>query len=136
MKAKIDAELAKSHEDFIEHFRNTYSNSYPPAWMLAEILPLGVLDRIYGNIKSNQIRKEIAQECVFCIPTLRECYIQTSSKPLESPAHLQKRSKYIVIHCYSSLILSNHQLPLCLLRLLLRILLFLYLLCNLYLDYR
>ena len=67
-KQLIDAELAKSREDFIEHFRNTYSNSYPPAWMLAEILPLGVLTRIYNNIKSNQIRKKIAQEFSLGIP--------------------------------------------------------------------
>ena len=67
-KLLIDAELAKSREDFIEHFRNTYSDPYPPAWMLAEILPLGVLTKIYDNIKSNQIRKKIAQEFSLGIP--------------------------------------------------------------------
>ena len=67
-KQLIDAELAKSREDFIEHFRNTYADPYPPAWMLAEILPLGVLTRIYSNIKSNQIRKKIAQEFSLGVP--------------------------------------------------------------------
>ena len=67
-KQLIDAELAKSREDFIEHFRNTYSDPYPPAWMLAEILPLGVLTKIYNNIKSNHIRKRIAQEFSLGIP--------------------------------------------------------------------
>lgn len=67
-KQLIDAELAKSREDFIEHFRNTYSNPYPPAWMLTEILPLGVLTRIYGNIKNNQTRKKIAQEFSLGVP--------------------------------------------------------------------
>ena len=67
-KQLIDAELAKSREDFIEHFRNTYSDPYPPSWMLAEILPLGVLTRICDNIKSNQIRKKIAQEFSLGIP--------------------------------------------------------------------
>ena len=67
-KLLIDAELAKSREDFIDHFRNTYSDSYPPAWMLAEILPLGILTRIYDNIKSNQIRKKIAQEFSLGVP--------------------------------------------------------------------
>lgn len=67
-KQLIDVELAKSREDFIEHFRNTYSDPYPPAWMLAEILPLGVLTRIYNNIKSNQIRKKIAQEFSLGVP--------------------------------------------------------------------
>ena len=64
----IDDELLKSKEDFIEHFCNTYSDPYPPSWMLAEILPFGVLTRIYDNIKSNQIRKQIAQEFSLNIP--------------------------------------------------------------------
>ena len=36
--------------------------------MLAEILPLGVLTRIYDNIRSNQIRKKIAQEFSLGVP--------------------------------------------------------------------
>lgn len=64
----IDTELAKSREDFIEHFRNNYSDPYPPAWMLAEILPFGVLTKIYNNIKSFQIRKKIAQEFSLGVP--------------------------------------------------------------------
>ena len=67
-KQLIDMELAKSREEFIEHFRNTYSEPYPPAWMLAEILPLGVLTKIYENIKSNQIRKKITQEFSLNVP--------------------------------------------------------------------
>ena len=39
----IDKELEHSKEDFIIHFKTKYSNQYPPAWILAEILPLGVL---------------------------------------------------------------------------------------------
>ena len=67
-KQLIDSELTKSREDFIEHFRYTYSEPYPPAWMLAEILPLGVLTKIYENIKSNRIRKLIAQEFALNVP--------------------------------------------------------------------
>ena len=58
----IENELTKSREDFIHHFNTTYSDKYPPAWMIGEVLPLGVLTRIYNNVKSNQIRKKIAQE--------------------------------------------------------------------------
>ena len=64
----IDSELNKSREEFIEHFRNTYTEPYPPAWMLSEILPLGVMTKIYANLKSNQIRKKIAQEFSLNIP--------------------------------------------------------------------
>lgn len=64
----IESELTKSREDFIHHFNTTYSNKYPPAWMIGEVLPLGTLTRIYGNIKSNQIRKKIAREFSLEVP--------------------------------------------------------------------
>lgn len=47
----IDNELRHTREDFIIHFRETYSDSYPPAWILSEILPFGVITNIYSNIK-------------------------------------------------------------------------------------
>ena len=57
----IDKELQTTREDFIKHFKDTYTDHYPPSWMLAEILPFGVLTRVYENIASNQIRKSIAR---------------------------------------------------------------------------
>ena len=56
----IDSEMRKSREDFIVHFRQTYTNTYPPAWILAEILPFGVITNIYSNIKSAGVKKRIA----------------------------------------------------------------------------
>jgi abortive infection bacteriophage resistance protein len=67
---KINNEYNTSKEDFIIHFKNTYQDNYPPSWMLAEIIPLGVLTRIYQNIKNNAIRKMIAQEFYLNIPVL------------------------------------------------------------------
>ena len=53
-------EIDKSHEEFIVHFKQTYSNPYPPAWILAEILPLGVLTKIFVNLKDKQVQKRVA----------------------------------------------------------------------------
>lgn len=64
----INNELSKSREDFIGHFLTTYSDPYPPAWMLAEIIPLGVITKIYENIKVNKTRKLIAQEFGLNVP--------------------------------------------------------------------
>ena len=64
----IDKELQNSHEDFVSHFRHTYEEPYPPSWMLAEILPLGTLTRIYDNIANNHIRKKIAQNFGLSVP--------------------------------------------------------------------
>ena len=58
--AVIDKELNGSREEFIEHFKYKYSNPYPPAWMLVEILPMGVLNHIYNNMADNALRKKIA----------------------------------------------------------------------------
>ena len=58
----IDAELQRSREDFILHFKSTYSDPYPPAWMLSEILPYGVMTKIYGNIKVGQVKKQVARQ--------------------------------------------------------------------------
>ena len=57
----IDEELKHTKEEFISHFKKTYSNQYPPAWMLMEILPFGVVTNIYANIKDNKIKKRISQ---------------------------------------------------------------------------
>ena len=64
----IDAELKKSKEDFILHFRSVYTDDYPPAWMIAEILPLGLLCRIYTNLKDNVIKKRVAQHFGLQVP--------------------------------------------------------------------
>lgn len=45
-KAVIDREFDSSKEEFIEHFKNKYSNPYPPAWVLVEIVSMGALEHI------------------------------------------------------------------------------------------
>ena len=66
----IDKEVKRSKEDFILHFKNKYSNPYPPAWMLVEILPLGIVTRIFENIKSNSLKKKIAAHYELPVPVL------------------------------------------------------------------
>lgn len=58
--ALVDKELKSSKEEFILHFKEKYSDAYPPAWILVEILPLGVITRIYENLADNALRKKIA----------------------------------------------------------------------------
>lgn len=58
--ALIDKELKNSKEEFILHFKEKYSDAYPPAWILVEILPFGVVTRIYENLADNALRKKIA----------------------------------------------------------------------------
>ena len=58
----IDKELEHSKEDFIIHFRSKYSDTYPPAWILAEILSLGTLMNVYHNLRDITVQKKIANE--------------------------------------------------------------------------
>ena len=57
----IDDELRRSREEFIVHFKENYSNPYPPAWILAEVLPFGIITNIFSNIKTQRIKKQVAQ---------------------------------------------------------------------------
>ena len=57
----IEDELNHSKEEFVTHFKETYSNPYPPAWILMEILPFGVVTNIFANIKNKKLKKRISQ---------------------------------------------------------------------------
>lgn len=60
-KLLIEDELNHTREDFISRFREQYSDPFPPAWMLVEILPFGVITKLYSNLKNQRIKKRIAQ---------------------------------------------------------------------------
>lgn len=66
--ALVDKELKSSKEEFILHFKEKYSNAYPPAWILVEILPLGVVTRIYENLADNALRKKVATRFSLPVP--------------------------------------------------------------------
>jgi len=57
----IGHEMCRSREDFIIHFKETYSDPYPPAWIISEILPFGIITNIYNNIRDKKIKKRISQ---------------------------------------------------------------------------
>ena len=56
----IQSELEKTNEDFIVHFKKKYNNLYPPAWMISEITPFGVLCSTFNNLKYISIQKKVA----------------------------------------------------------------------------
>ena len=64
----IQLEKEKTKEDFIAHFETKYSNPYPPAWMIAEIIPLGVLGNLFNNLKNKTILKKIAKQFGLPLP--------------------------------------------------------------------
>lgn len=53
--AMLSEEYERSTEDFIEHFKRTYTEPFPPAWILGELLPMGSVN-MYYKIKDSKSR--------------------------------------------------------------------------------
>lgn len=60
-KALLKKEYERSTEDFIEHFKQTYIEPFPPAWILGELLPMGNVNIYYRNLKDKALKKQIAK---------------------------------------------------------------------------
>ena len=58
--AVIEKDLTSSKEEYIEKFKQNYTEGYPPAWMITEVLSFGNLNYIFSNIANNRLRKLIA----------------------------------------------------------------------------
>jgi abortive infection bacteriophage resistance protein len=58
---KIKEELHRSDEEFIIAFKSKYSNDFPPSFILLEITSFGTLSRLYGNLQSGRIKRDIAK---------------------------------------------------------------------------
>jgi abortive infection bacteriophage resistance protein len=58
---KIKEELHRSDEEFIMAFKSKYSNDFPPSFILLEITSFGTLSRLYGNLQSGRIKRDIAK---------------------------------------------------------------------------
>ena len=58
---KIKGELSRSDEDFILSFAANYSNPLPPSYMTLEIASFGTLSRLYENLNTGIVRREIAK---------------------------------------------------------------------------
>lgn len=57
----LKKEYERSTEDFTEHFKQTYIEPFPPAWMLGELLPMGNVNIYYRNLKDKTLKKQIAK---------------------------------------------------------------------------
>ncbi len=58
--SKIGDEFKRSDEDFINSFRNKYTDPLPPSWMTTEITSFGALSMLYKNLKPGREKRDIA----------------------------------------------------------------------------
>lgn len=68
--AMLSKEYERSTEDFIEHFKRTYTEPFPPAWILGELLPMGSVNMYYRNLKDKTLKKQIVKRFGLHAPVL------------------------------------------------------------------
>lgn len=59
--AQLVSYVERSREKFIQHLTHSYAESLPPVWAVCEIIPLGLLSRLYSNIKPIATRSAISR---------------------------------------------------------------------------
>jgi abortive infection bacteriophage resistance protein len=56
--ASLNKEINRSTETFIKHYKKKYSEpKEPPSWMSLEVTSLGLLSKIFSNLKEDDIKK-------------------------------------------------------------------------------
>jgi len=56
----LKSEINRSHETFINHYKNTYTDpECPPIWAVVEVMSYGQLSKFFSNLKHRQDRKSI-----------------------------------------------------------------------------
>lgn len=69
-------EVDRSAETFIEHYKKTYSTpQYPPAWMSLEVISMGLLSKLYGNLQKGEEKKKVAKEFGLPNPLILESWM-------------------------------------------------------------
>jgi len=69
-------EVDRSAETFIEHYKFAYSSpKYPPAWMSLEVISMGLLSKIYSNLKKSNAKKKVAKEFGLPNPLILESWM-------------------------------------------------------------
>jgi abortive infection bacteriophage resistance protein len=69
-------EVDRSSETFIEHYKQTYTNpAYPPAWMTLEVITMGLLSKLYGNLQKGNEKKKVANEFGLSNPLILESWM-------------------------------------------------------------
>lgn len=53
--------MADSREDFIQHFKDTYSDEFPPAWIALQIVSFGALIKLFRNFNNRDLQFQVAK---------------------------------------------------------------------------
>ena len=57
----LNEEISRSDETFIKHYKSKYTSpSQPPSWMCIEVASIGLLSKIYMNLKKGDEKEAVA----------------------------------------------------------------------------
>lgn len=59
--SNLEDDIADSREEFIQHFRERYSDDFPPAWIALQIISFGTLIKLFRNFKDKDLQSQIAR---------------------------------------------------------------------------
>jgi abortive infection bacteriophage resistance protein len=86
--AKVYEEVDRSNETFIEHYKNTYvSPENPPAWMSLEVISMGLLSKLFSNLKKGSEKKKITREFGLTKPEILESWMHAFANLRNTCAH-------------------------------------------------
>jgi abortive infection bacteriophage resistance protein len=59
----LNKEINRSTETFIEHYKQTYiTPELPPSWMSLEVISMGLLGKLFSNLKRDAVKTKVANE--------------------------------------------------------------------------
>ncbi|MFA6402890.1 MAG: Abi family protein [Salinivirgaceae bacterium] len=60
--ATLQNEIGRSHETFIEHYKNKYTSpNEPPSWMSLEVSSFGLISQLFSNLKKSPEKINVAR---------------------------------------------------------------------------
>lgn len=84
----LDKELKRSSEAFIQNYKKKYSNPRrPAAWLSLEISTMGLLSKIFENLKNCRAKKNIANHFGIGHPKVLESWAHSFSNTRNICAH-------------------------------------------------
>ena len=81
-------EINRSNETFIDHYFNTYTNPMnPPAWMSLEVASIGLLSKLFINLKKGREKQKVTYEFGLAKPEILESWVHALSTLRNICAH-------------------------------------------------
>jgi abortive infection bacteriophage resistance protein len=85
---KLYEEIDRSNETFIKHYKETYTQPpNPPAWMSLEVASMGLLSKLFENLKMSPEKKLVAKEFGLGHPYVLESWMHALAQLRNICAH-------------------------------------------------